>query len=166
MRNVTANESKTRLNFFRLSTIQQLPIPLDVAWDFFSNPLNLGEITPPELNLVVENDLPQRMHPGTLICYRVKLLLGIPVHWVTEITHIEEGRFFVDEQRFGPYRFWHHQHHFLPIEGGVEMCDIIHYKLPLGPFSFLIDSFVVRRQLRHIFAYREEVLAQRFGRMN
>ena len=88
------------------------------------------------------------------------------MHWVTEITHVEEGRLFVDEQRFGPYRFWHHQHHFLPIEGGVEMRDIIHYKLPLGPLSFLADSFVVGRQLRRIFSYREEALTQRFGRMN
>ena len=155
-----------RRNFFRLDAAQQLPIELDAAWAFFSNPQNLAEITPPELHLVVENELPDRMHPGVLICYRVKPLLGIPVHWVTEITHVEEGRLFVDEQRFGPYRFWHHQHHFLPIEGGVEMRDIIHYKLPLGPLSFLADSFVVGGQLRRIFSYREEALVQRFGRMN
>ncbi len=155
-----------RRNFFRLDAAQQLPIEPGAAWAFFSNPQNLAEITPPELHLVVENELPERMHPGVLICYRVKPLLGIPVHWVTEITHVEEGRLFVDEQRFGPYRFWHHQHHFLPIEGGVEMRDIIHYKLPLGPFSFLADSFMVSRQLRRIFSYREEALTQRFGRMN
>ena len=155
-----------RRNFFRLSATQRLPIELDAAWEFFSNPQNLAEITPPELHLVVENELPSRMHPGVLICYRVKPFFGIPVHWVTEITHVEEGRLFVDEQRFGPYRFWHHQHHFLPIEGGVEMRDIIHYKLPLGPLSFLVDSFVVSRQLRRIFSYREEALTLRFGRMN
>ena len=90
-----------RRNFFRLNATRQLPIPLDAAWEFFSNPQNLKEITPPELHLVVENELPSRMHPGALICYRVKPLLGIPVHWVTEITHVEEGRLFVDEQRFG-----------------------------------------------------------------
>ena len=155
-----------RRNFFRLDATQQLPIELDAAWAFFSNPQNLAEITPPELHLVVENELPAKMHPGVLICYRVKPLLGIPVHWVTEITHVEEGRLFVDEQRFGPYRFWHHQHHFLPIDGGVEMRDVIHYKLPLGPLSFLADSFVVGGQLRRIFSYREEALVQRFGRMN
>ena len=155
-----------RRNFFRLEKIQQFPIELEAAWDFFSNPQNLKEITPPELHLVVKNELPSKMHSGTLICYRVKPLLGIPVHWVTEITHVEEGRLFVDVQRFGPYRFWHHQHHFLQIDGGVEMRDIIHYKLPLGPLSFLADSFVVSRQLHRIFSYREEALAQRFGRMN
>ena len=155
-----------RRNFFRLNATRQLPIPLDAAWEFFSNPQNLKEITPPELHLVVENELPSRMHPGALICYRVKPFLGIPVHWVTEITHVEEGRLFVDEQRFGPYRFWRHQHHFQTIEGSVEMRDIIHYKLPLGPFSFFADSFVVSRRLSHIFSYREEVLAQRFGWMS
>lgn len=166
MRNAAKYENKTRLNFFRLNTTQQFPIGLATAWDFFSNPQNLKEITPPELHLVVENELPLKMHPGMLICYRVRPLLRIPVNWVTEITHVEEGQFFVDEQRFGPYRFWHHQHHFQPIEGGVEMRDIIHYKLPLGPLSFLVNHFVVSRQLGRIFSYREEVLAQRFGRMN
>lgn len=155
-----------RPNFFRLDATQRLPIGPDDAWAFFSNPRNLAEITPPELHLVVENELPEKMHPGTLICYRVKPLLGIPVHWVTEITHVEEGRLFVDEQRFGPYRFWHHQHHFQEIEGGVEMRDVIHYKLPLGPLSFLLDSFVVSRQLGRIFSFREEALSRRFGRMN
>ena len=155
-----------RRNFFRLDATQQLPIEVDAAWAFFSNPRNLEEITPPELHLVVENELPERMHAGALIYYRVRPLLGIPFHWVTEITHVEEGRFFVDEQRFGPYRFWHHQHRFLPIEGGVEMRDVVHYKLPFGPLSFLADSFVVSRQLERIFSYREEALARRFGRMN
>lgn len=159
-------ENTIQRNFFRLNTTQQFPIDLDAAWNFFSNPLNLEEITPPELHLVVEIELPSRMHPGALICYRVKPLPEIPVHWVTEITHVEEGRFFVDEQRFGPYLSWRHQHHFQPIEGGVEMRDFIHYKLPLGLFSFLVGSFVVSSQLRRIFSYREEALAQRFGRMN
>ncbi len=155
-----------RRNFFRMDVVQRLPIPLDAAWAFFSDPRNLREITPPELHLVVENALPSRMHAGMLIRYRVRPVWRISIHWTTEITHVEEGRLFVDEQRFGPYRFWHHQHHFHVIEGGVEMRDVIHYMLPLlGPLSFLADRLVVRPRLRHIFAYREEVLAQRFGRM-
>ncbi len=133
MRRTGKSEKKTRLNFFRLHTTRRLPIPLEAAWEFFSNPRNLKEITPPELHLIVENELPSKVHAATLICYRVKPFPGIPAHWVTEITHVEEGRFSVDEQRFGPYRFWHHQHHFQEMEGGVDMRDIIHYKLPLGP---------------------------------
>ncbi len=160
-----ASEDKGRRNFFRLEATTRLPIPLEDAWAFFANPRNLAEITPPELHLVVENELPSRMRAGTIICYRVRPLWRIPIHWVTEITHVEEGRFFVDEQRFGPYRFWHHQHHFRAIDGGVEMRDVVHYMLPLGPLSFLVDRFIVRLQLRRIFSYREEALVQRFGRI-
>ncbi len=152
-----------RANLFRLEATQRLPVGLEEAWAFFSNPRNLREITPPELHLVVENELPAAMHVGMIVCYRVRPLLGVPLHWVTEITHVEEGRMFVDEQRFGPYRFWHHQHHFRAVEGGVETRDLVHYMLPLGPLSFLADALVVRRQLDRIFSYREEALAQRFG---
>jgi ligand-binding SRPBCC domain-containing protein len=163
----TEGDSKrpgTRLNFFRLKETHRLPISVDEAWSFFSNPQNLREITPPDLRLVVNNDIPSKIHPGMIVAYSVRPLLGIPINWVTEITHVEEGRFFVDEQRFGPYRFWHHQHHFAAIEGGVEMHDIVHYKLPLGPLSFIVDRFIVRGQLDHIFSFRKEVLERRFGR--
>jgi len=159
-----AKRAGTQLNFFRLHETQRLPISLDEAWRFFSNPQNLKEITPPNLRLVVNNDIPSKMHPGMIVSYRVRPLLGIPINWVTEITHVEEGRLFVDEQRFGPYRFWHHQHHFNPIEGGVEMRDIIHYMLPLGPLSIIADRLIVRRQLNQIFSFRKEVLERRFGR--
>ena len=101
-----------------------------------------------------------------IIAYKVKSLMKIPINWVTEITHVDEGRFFVDEQRFGPYRFWHHQHHFHEIEGGVEMHDIVHYKLLLGPLSFIADRLIVRRQLDNIFTFRKEVLERRFGQMD
>lgn len=152
-------------NFFRLEAAQRLPAPLDAAWDFFSNPRNLAEITPPELGLVVENELPARMRAGMIVRYRVRPFLGIPIRWVTEITHVEEGRFFVDEQRFGPYRFWHHQHDFREVEGGVETRDLVHYMLPLGPLSAPANGLLVRPRLERIFAYREEALAARFGRM-
>jgi ligand-binding SRPBCC domain-containing protein len=161
-----STKTDTNLNFFRLQVIQRLPITLDEAWNYFSNPQNLKEITPPDLHLVVDNDIPSKMHPGMIIAYKVKSLMKIPVNWVTEITHVDEGRFFVDEQRFGPYRFWHHQHHFHEIEGGVEMHDIVHYKLLLGPLSFIADRLIVRRQLDNIFTFRKEALERRFGRMD
>lgn len=161
-----AVESAKGGNFFRLEAAQRLPVPLEAAWDFFSNPRNLPEITPPELRLSVVNEPPARMHAGMIIRYSVRPLLGIPLGWVTEITHVEEGRFFVDEQRFGPYRFWHHQHHFREVEGGVEARDVVHYMLPLGPLSAPANALVARPRLKRIFAYREEALARRFGRMS
>jgi ligand-binding SRPBCC domain-containing protein len=102
------------------------------------------------------------MHAGLIITYRITPLLGIPVTWVTEITHVEEPRFFVDEQRFGPYRFWHHQHHFRPIDGGTEMEDVVHYAPP-SPAAPLLDRWLVGPRVQRIFDHRREALAERFG---
>jgi ligand-binding SRPBCC domain-containing protein len=101
----------------------RIPIGLSAAWDFFSDPRNLGRMTPPSLAIEITSEPPPRMHPGMIITYTVRPLLGIPVRWVTEITHVREPNLFVDEQRFGPYRFWHHQHHFREVDGGIEISD-------------------------------------------
>lgn len=149
---------------YQLQSIQRLPVPLEKAWDFFSNPKNLLTITPPFLNLKVTNELyGERMYPGQVITYKVKPLLGIPLFWMTEITHVVEGQLFVDEQRTGPYKIWHHQHHFRPIEGGVEMTDLVHYALPFGPLGTLAHPLVVRQQLHRIFAFRYEKVVSLFG---
>ncbi len=100
----------------RLQDLCRLPIALPVAWDFFSDPRNLERITPPWLGIEITSDLPPRMHPGMIVTYRVRPPPGIPVRWVTEITHVVEPTLFVDEQRYGPYRFWHHQHHFREVD--------------------------------------------------
>lgn len=147
-----------------LQSAQKLPVSLEQAWDFFSNPHNLLTITPPFLNLRVTNkSYGTRMYPGQIITYRVKPLLGIPVFWMTEITHVDEGRLFVDEQRQGPYQLWHHQHHFEPIEGGVEMTDVVHYALPLGPLGSLAHRLTVKRQLERIFTFRYLKAEELFG---
>jgi len=114
----------------QLKKVQKLPINLQTAWDFFSSPKNLVTITPDELGFTILSELPEKMYPGLFIKYKVTPLLGIPLTWVTEITHVEELQFFVDEQRVGPYSIWHHQHFFKEIPGGVEMTDIVDYKLP------------------------------------
>lgn len=106
-----------------------------------------------------------KMYAGQIIAYTVRPLAGIPLYWMTEITHVQEGSYFVDEQRFGPYSLWHHQHHFRPIPGGVEMTDLVHYKLPLGWLGMLGHRLFVRRQLEQIFDFRWAVLEKRFGVM-
>lgn len=105
----------------------------------------------------------EKMYPGQLIEYTVRPLLGIPLYWMTEITHVKEGHYFIDEQRFGPYSLWHHQHHFVAIEGGVEMTDIVHYKVPLGPLGHLANGLFVRSQLKQIFDYRYKKVEELFG---
>ena len=151
------------MSLHRFETRQLVPIGLDEAWEFFSDPRNLAVITPPEMAFEVTSPLPERMHPGLVISHRVRPLFGIPVTWVTEITHVIEGKLFVDEQRFGPYRFWHHQHHFRSVDDGIEIGDIVHYALPLGPLGDVLGSLFVHDRVRAIFDYRRIVLEERFG---
>jgi ligand-binding SRPBCC domain-containing protein len=150
------------MRIFSLRASQRLALPLDDAWSFFSDPRNLARITPEALGFRVTSELPEAVHAGLIITYRVSPLFGVPVTWVTEITHVDAPRFFVDEQRFGPYRFWHHQHHFREIEGGTEIEDIVHYAPPT-PAAPLIDRWLVGPRVREIFDHRRRVLAERFG---
>ncbi len=141
---------------------QFLPLSLDEAWSFFSTPKNLAQITPDYMAFEVKtpDEELEDMYAGQVITYTVKPLVGIPLRWTTEITQVEDKKFFVDEQRFGPYSFWHHQHHFQEIEDGVLMSDIVHYKLPLGPLGWLMRKLVVEKQLDEIFDYRLSVIAR------
>lgn len=151
------------MKVYTLKTKQKLKININQAWDFFSNPKNLKELTPKHLGFNITNELPDRMHPGMLITYRLSPIKGFPVTWVTEITQVSEPNYFIDNQRFGPYSMWHHQHFFKEVEGGVEMDDIIHYVIPFGIFGRIAHSLFVRRQLNGIFAYRKKVLKELFG---
>jgi ligand-binding SRPBCC domain-containing protein len=142
---------------------QALPISLDEAWHFFSNPANLKEITPAHMGFKVTSiHHGEMMYAGQVIRYIVSPLFGIPLKWVTEITHVVDKQYFVDEQRFGPYAFWHHQHHFTAIEGGVLMEDILHYKVGFGFLGNLMDGLLVRQEVESIFAFRKKILADRF----
>lgn len=147
----------------RLTRTSKLPISIEEAWNFFSSPKNLKEITPDHMGFDILCDLPEKMYPGMIITYSVKPLLGIPINWMTEITQVKELEYFVDEQRVGPYSIWHHQHHFKAVSGGVEMTDIIDYVIPLGPLGKLMNPILVKRKLKEIFDYREQKVAQLFG---
>jgi ligand-binding SRPBCC domain-containing protein len=150
----------------RLHTIREkqiLKLSLSVAWTFFSNPRNLPLLTPPWLGIELIAGPPEEMHPGMILTYRIRPLLGIPMRWVTEITHVVPLRLFVDEQRFGPYRFWHHQHLFREAPGGVEMEDLVHYALPFGPLGRAVNALVTARQVRKIFEFRRLFLDRSFG---
>ncbi|UCD56117.1 MAG: SRPBCC family protein [Candidatus Hydrogenedentota bacterium] len=153
------------MKLFCLDERQCLPISVAEAWSFFSNPNNLVEITPPSLGLEITSDTPDKMYAGLIITYRISPLLGIPMDWVTEITQVDEPHLFIDEQRFGPYRFWHHQHHFRQISGGVEIRDVVHYSLLIGLLGGLLNTLAVKKQLREIFDYRRNYLERKFGRM-
>ena len=97
---------------FKLERTQIIPISLPEAWAFFSSPENLKTITPGYMGFEILEGGGVNMYAGQIIRYKVSPLVGIKLNWITEITHVDEEKFFVDEQRFGPYAFWHHKHYF------------------------------------------------------
>lgn len=141
-----------------------MPITLEHAWDFFSTPKNLSKITPERMKFeILHVSGGNTIYAGQIINYKLTLLPGIKVRWTTEITHVQPGCYFVDEQRFGPYAFWHHQHHFRETTKGVEMTDNVSYAIPFGLFGRLANSLFVERELHRIFDYRFDVLEKYFN---
>lgn len=140
-----------------------LPITIEKAWEFFSDPKNLSVITPPEMDFKILSTLHKKeTYAGQIIQYDVSPLPFMRTRWVTEITHVNQPHFFVDEQRIGPYSIWHHQHHFEALPNGVLMTDIVHYQIPLGPIGDLMNSLFIRKKINAIFDYRTSQLNKLF----
>ncbi|MCS7152763.1 MAG: SRPBCC family protein [Bacteroidia bacterium] len=154
---------------YRLQRKQLIPAPLEEVWHFFSRPENLKVITPPYMGFDILSEVPSVMEAGIIIEYIVRPLWGVPWRWVTEITHLRGPQhgappyFFVDEQRFGPYTFWHHRHEFHPVEEGVLMTDLVHYKLPGGAIGRFFHPLLIRPRLEEIFDYRKKKIEELFG---
>lgn len=151
------------MKIYRLHKKQNLPISVDQAWEFLSNPANLKTITPDYMSFDILSGADRPMFPGQIIQYIVTPILGIKTKWVTEITHVVDKQYFVDEQRFGPYALWHHKHFIKEINGGVEMEDIIDYKIPFGWLGQLAQPILVKPKLEEIFNYRKTKLEELFG---
>ena len=152
------------MKLYRLETVQNLPISQKEAWDFLSDPKNLKRITPEYMGFEILSGASDKMYAGQIIQYIVTPVMSIPTKWVTEITHVDEGKYFVDEQRFGPYKLWHHKHFIKEIEGGVEMEDIIDYMVPFGILGQLLHPYIVQPKLKEIFNYRTKKLEELFGK--
>ena len=151
--------------FYQLLKTQKLPAGITEIWNFISAPANLKEITPDHMGFMVTGDTgEEKMYPGMIITYKISPFLGIKLNWMTEITHVKDFEYFVDEQRIGPYSMWHHQHKIEPIEGGVLMTDIVTYQPPMGILGALAHSLLIRNQLQDIFDYRTVALEKRFGK--
>lgn len=148
---------------YTLHSKQNLPISLVEAWEFLSNPSNLKVITPNYMGFHILSGADRPMYAGQLIQYIVTPVLGIKTKWVTEITHVKDKMYFVDEQRFGPYSLWHHKHFLKEIPGGVEMEDIVDYKVPMGIIGKIVHPFLVKPKLNEIFEYRKNKLIELFG---
>lgn len=152
------------MKIHRLEKTQILPITLEQAWQFFSTPLNLNEITPEDMSFEILSNLEgQQMYQGMIINYIVRPVANIPMRWTTEIKHVQDHAYFVDEQRFGPYAFWHHKHFFEEHPEGVKMTDIVDYGLPFGFLGSIAHAVFVKRKLESIFEYRYNKLSVFFS---
>lgn len=152
------------MKLYTLQKKQKLPITLDEAWAFLCNPTNLSKLTPPEMNMTIISGADRPMYAGQILQYSVTPLAGFKTKWISEITHFEEKTYFIDLQLFGPYAFWHHKHFVHEIEGGVEMEDIIDYKVPFGILGRLVHPILVKPKLESIFNFRKDKLEELFGK--
>jgi ligand-binding SRPBCC domain-containing protein len=151
------------MKIYSLKRTQTLPISISDAWQFFSSPANLSRITPAKMNFtIISMSGGDKMFSGQIITYKVTVLPLISVRWVTEITHVIEPSYFVDEQRSGPYAFWHHKHHFKQVPEGVVMTDEVDYALPLGLLGRIAHATFVRAELNGIFDHRYKILENYF----
>jgi ligand-binding SRPBCC domain-containing protein len=150
---------------YSFKKVQLIPASLDRVWDFFAVSDNLRHITPGGMDFKLKSDyIEGKMYPGQIIEYSVKPFFGIPLYWMTEIMHVAEKKYFVDEQRFGPFGLWHHQHHFREVAGGVEMTDIVHYKIPYWFIGDIVHALFVKEKLQGIFNYRYKRVEELFGK--
>jgi len=147
---------------YKLKQEQFLPISLEAAWDFFATPKNLNEVTPSDMVFEITSDLPEKIYEGLIITYKIKPMFNISINWCTEISHIKDRVFFVDEQRKGPYSIWHHEHHFQEMEGGVLMTDILYYDIGKSFFGWIAGKLFVHKKIKQIFSYRYKTLETYF----
>lgn len=152
------------MKIYTLHQTQKLPISLETAWEFLCNPANLSKLTPSEMNMKIISGADRPMYAGQVLQYSVTPLAGFKTKWVSEITQYKDKNYFVDLQLYGPYAFWHHKHFVKEIEGGVEMEDIIDYKVPFGILGQLVHPILVKPKLNDIFNYRTRKLEELFGK--
>ncbi len=152
---------------YTLKTSQLLKSDIETVWDFMSSPENLALITPSYMGFTILSDKEdiKKMYPGQIIDYYVTPIMGIKMNWVTEITHVAHHQYFVDEQRFGPYAFWHHKHFVKEIPGGIEMVDLLHYKVPFGFIGRIVNKLFIRNKIEEIFNYRFNKLEELFNQV-
>lgn len=148
---------------YHIRTEQHLPISLEKAWDFFSSPRNLDKITPEDMKMTISNNPDEKMFAGQIITYKIKPFPFVQFNWVTEITHVVNNQYFIDEQRFGPYAFWHHRHSFEETENGVLMIDDLYYKMPFGFIGTIAHIISIKNKVKNIFSFRYKMLENYFA---
>lgn len=150
--------------FYQFKREQKVNCSIDDIWSFISSPKNLKEITPDYMGFDVTSEgTPDEMYAGLIITYKVSPLLGIKTNWMTEITQVVDKKYFIDEQRIGPYNLWHHQHLIEPIENGILMTDIVTYSPPFGFLGAIANQLFIKNKLNEIFEYRVKAVENKYG---
>ena len=142
---------------------QLIPASLEELWEYFCDPKNLNTIMPPDMNFEILSGGDARMYEGQLIEYRVEFVRGLRSHWLTEIRHVRQCEYFVDEQRMGRYRFWYHEHAFESVPCGTRMKDRVTYAVPMGFLGDILDHFWIAVRLKNIFEFRRKTIIELFG---
>ncbi|REG94108.1 SRPBCC family protein [Flavobacterium aquicola] len=151
------------MKVYKKESVQHINATLDECWAFFSSPENLQKITPKSMGFEITDFDGQSMYAGQIIQYKISPLLGLKLNWVTEITQVKDRAYFIDEQRFGPYSFWHHKHFFEATLNGVKMTDVVHYALPFGFLGRIVNALIVKNKLSEIFDYRFQKVNELFN---
>ena len=149
-------------DIYELKTEQTFDAPIDEVWEFFSTPRNLEKITPEKLKFQILNNIADKAYPGQIIAYKISIFPPVQTKWVTEITQVKEKEFFVDEQRYGPYAMWHHEHHFKSEGDKTVMTDLIYFKMPFGILGKIVFNLYAKKKLTEIFTFRKEEVLEAF----
>lgn len=151
------------MGVYQLKREQTFQQSIETLWDFICDPKNLKKITPEYMGFdITSQNLPEEIYPGMIISYKVSPLLGIKTTWITEITQVKHQEFFIDEQRVGPYKLWHHQHFLKSTPAGTLMEDIVTYQPPLGILGSFANKIIINQKLNEIFDYRHKALVELF----
>ena len=153
------------MKLFRLCRQQTITVSIEEAWDYFSNPRNLAELTPRWLGfdiLTEDSDDISQMYAGMIIQYKVSPLPYIRMCWASQITDVQKPYFFADLQISGPYKYWYHEHMFKSSPDGTEVRDTVYYAIPLGPLGGIIRRLLIKKRLNAIFDYRAEKMTELF----
>lgn len=151
------------MKIYQLYRRQKLKLSRQMAWDFFSSPYYLNEITPGFFNVEITSRVPEKIYAGLMISYRMKAVFGMPMAWLSEVSHCDEPHRFVYQQAVGPFKFWSHEVCLTEADDGIVVEDIVFYAMPWAWFGQCMHALLIGGKLQRIFDTRSEYLQKRWG---
>lgn len=151
------------MKIYQLYRRQTLNLALQEAWDFFSSPYYLNQITPDFFKIEITSKVPGKIYAGLMISYRMKAVFGWPMVWLSEISHCDEPHRFVYQQGIGPFKFWSHEVCLTEEHDYIVMEDIVFYAMPWGWLGQALHALLIGAKLRRIFDTRQQYLQAKWG---